>query len=123
MPEIGIVRQIVVADSDARAHDIAQPAFAKWHENFYHLHRRYALSAGHAKPPDIDAAVVEGTAIIGSPDTVLAELLAEIRATGVTYVLGQFAFGSLPFADANRSIELFARHVMPALRELRSFPD
>jgi alkanesulfonate monooxygenase SsuD/methylene tetrahydromethanopterin reductase-like flavin-dependent oxidoreductase (luciferase family) len=123
MPEIGIVRQLVLADSDARARELAQPAFAKWHENFYHLHRRYSLNAAHPKPPDIDAAVIEGTAIVGSPDTVRAALLGEIRTTGVTYVLGQFAFGSLPLADAVRSVELFARHVMPALRELRDLAD
>jgi alkanesulfonate monooxygenase SsuD/methylene tetrahydromethanopterin reductase-like flavin-dependent oxidoreductase (luciferase family) len=119
MPDIGIVRQIVVAGSDAEALALAKPAFAKWHENFYHLHRKYGHTSAHGKPPDIDAAIVEGTAITGSPDTVRAALLAEIRETGVTYVLGQFAFGSLPFADACRSIELFAREVMPALRELR----
>jgi hypothetical protein len=35
---------------------------------------------------------------------------------GADYFVGQFAFGDLPLAETARSIELFARDVMPALR-------
>ena len=35
---------------------------------------------------------------------------------GADYFVGQFAFGDLTLKETLRSIELFARDVMPALR-------
>ena len=115
MPEIGAVRHIVVAESDAEALALARRAFARWHENFFHLHRRYALKASHEKAPDLDAALAAGTAVAGSPDTVAAALTEQIESAGFSYLLGQFAFGDLALPDAARSVDLFARHVMPRL--------
>ena len=117
MPDIGVVRHIVVAETDAQAHALAEPAYARWHESFYRLHRRYGLRAAHDKAADLAAAIAEGTAIVGSPDTVAVALGEQIRACGFTYLLGQFAFGDLAFAENVRSIELFARHVMPRLQD------
>jgi hypothetical protein len=39
-----------------------------------------------------------------------------IAQTGITYFVSDFAFGSLPYAAAARSVELFANEVMPAFR-------
>ena len=115
MPEIGAVRHVVVAETDAEALALARRAFARWHENLYHLHRRYDLKAAHEKAPDLDSALAAGTAVAGSPDTVTAALNEQIASSGFSYLLGQFAFGDLTPADAARSVDLFARHVMPRL--------
>ena len=80
MPEIGAVRHIVVADTDAQAHALAQPAYAKWHENFYYLHRRHGVDAQHGKASDIGASLAAGTAIAGSPATVAAALTEQFQA-------------------------------------------
>jgi hypothetical protein len=40
-----------------------------------------------------------------------------LAATGATYLVGQFAFGELTLDETLRSIDLFSRHVMPALRQ------
>jgi len=117
MPEIGVVRHIVVAPTDAEARSLATAAYACWHQSFNHLFRRYAKSTSHSKAADLAGALLEGTAIVGSPDTVTAALAEQIAASGFTYLLGQFAFGDLAFADTVRSIELFARHVMPVLED------
>ena len=39
-----------------------------------------------------------------------------VAQTGITYFVSNFAFGSLPYAAAARSVELFANEVMPAFR-------
>jgi hypothetical protein len=39
-----------------------------------------------------------------------------VAQTGITYFVCDFAFGSLPYAAAARSVELFANEVMPAFR-------
>jgi alkanesulfonate monooxygenase SsuD/methylene tetrahydromethanopterin reductase-like flavin-dependent oxidoreductase (luciferase family) len=118
MPEIGVVRHIVVAPTDAQARELATAAYACWHRSFFHLFRRYTTNSSHHKAPDLAAAVAAGTAIVGSPDTVAAALREQFAASGFTYLLGQFAFGDLAFDDTVRSIELFARHVLPVVREL-----
>jgi alkanesulfonate monooxygenase SsuD/methylene tetrahydromethanopterin reductase-like flavin-dependent oxidoreductase (luciferase family) len=118
MREMGIVRHIVVGESDAQAYALAKPAYAKWVDNFYYLHRRYGLTSQHGKALDLDGALVEGTAIVGSAATVIARLEEQFATVGFTYLLGQFAFGDLAVAEAARSIERFARLVMPAVREL-----
>jgi len=117
MPDIGIVRHIVVAPTDAQAVALAEPAYAHWHHSFFHLFRRYMASASHNKAPDLASAVAEGTAVVGSPGTVARVLLQQMADSGFTYLLGQFAFGDLAFADTVRSVELFARQVMPVLQD------
>jgi alkanesulfonate monooxygenase SsuD/methylene tetrahydromethanopterin reductase-like flavin-dependent oxidoreductase (luciferase family) len=58
----------------------------------------------------------ETRAIIGDPDDV-ARQLAYIRSTfGEVYPTFQINFGMMEKARARRSIELFARHVMPHFR-------
>jgi hypothetical protein len=37
---------------------------------------------------------------------------------GAGYFVGQFAFGDLTLAETSRSVELFAKEVMPALRDV-----
>jgi hypothetical protein len=40
-----------------------------------------------------------------------------VTEAGADYFVGQFVFGDMTLAEATRSIELFAREVMPALRQ------
>ena len=47
----------------------------------------------------------------------LAFLREQHEATGSNYCVGQFAFGDLTLAETLRSIELFAREVMPELQQ------
>ena len=54
--------------------------------------------------------------IAGAPETVRRYVADSIAQTGITYFVSDFAFGSLPYAAAARSVELFANEVMPAFR-------
>ena len=116
-PKIGVVRFIVVAESDAEAMTIARRAYLRWRSSFVYL------SAMNGTAPDsplnvdsFDTVISQGQAIAGSPDTVRAFLEAQIRDIGVNYVVGQFCFGDLTFDEIDHSVELFARQVMPALQ-------
>jgi alkanesulfonate monooxygenase SsuD/methylene tetrahydromethanopterin reductase-like flavin-dependent oxidoreductase (luciferase family) len=53
--------------------------------------------------------------IAGTPKTVLSQLQSVVKETGMNYLLCVFSFGSLPPAMAMRSLELFAREVMPII--------
>jgi len=39
-----------------------------------------------------------------------------VEATGITYFVSDMVFGSIPFDVASRSVDLFAREVMPKFR-------
>jgi alkanesulfonate monooxygenase SsuD/methylene tetrahydromethanopterin reductase-like flavin-dependent oxidoreductase (luciferase family) len=112
----GIVRFVVVADTDAAALAIAEAAYPRWHESFNTLYRKYGRGPVQGERPRTFAGVIEsGTGIAGSPETVWRTLDAQARQTDSNYLVGQFAFGDMQHADAVRSVELFARDVMPRL--------
>jgi alkanesulfonate monooxygenase SsuD/methylene tetrahydromethanopterin reductase-like flavin-dependent oxidoreductase (luciferase family) len=97
LPKIGISRFITVAETDAEALNTARRAYPDWHASF-------------------DPMMERGLAIAGSPATVTAFLEEQVRVASVDYVIGQFAYGHQTPDECLRTVELFARDVMPALR-------
>ena len=78
--------------------------------------RRAGFRAKEIYPKDFDALQNIGHAIAGSPQTVrryIEDLQAE---TGVNYVLCQMMFGDMTFTEAETSLALFAREVIPAFK-------
>jgi len=71
---------------------------------------------GGIYPEEFEALEKMGMGVAGSPDTVRRYITESVKATGVTYFLSDMCFGSLPYAAASRSVELFAKEVMPAFR-------
>jgi alkanesulfonate monooxygenase SsuD/methylene tetrahydromethanopterin reductase-like flavin-dependent oxidoreductase (luciferase family) len=62
--------------------------------------------------------VVDGQyAIVGSPATVLEKLEGSLERLGTGNLLGLFQLATLPADLTRNSTELFARDVMPRLRE------
>lgn len=118
MPLIGIGRFIVVAEETEKAVDMARRAYPIWHRSFNHLFRLYGSAPTHQRPPDFDTLQSEGKGVAGNPDAVRTFLEEELSEAGATYLVGQFAFGDLSFEECRRSVDLFARHVMPGLRPL-----
>ena len=74
-------------------------------------------STRHPRPPEFDTLAAQGKAIAGSPETVLNYLRAESARANVNYLVVQIAFGDLTPAEIARSVDLFARHVMPGIRD------
>jgi len=60
-------------------------------------------------------------AIVGSPDTVFERLVENLHRLGTGNLLGLFQLGTLPGELTRRSLDLFAREVMPRLR--KEFPE
>jgi alkanesulfonate monooxygenase SsuD/methylene tetrahydromethanopterin reductase-like flavin-dependent oxidoreductase (luciferase family) len=123
LPKMGMVRMIVVADSDGEAMAIARRAYLRWRTSFCYLHEM------HGTPPNsplnaasFDKLIEQGQAIAGSHETVRAFLAAQIADTGANYVVGQLCFGDLTLEEMLRSVGLFAAHVMPALRAAQRSP-
>jgi alkanesulfonate monooxygenase SsuD/methylene tetrahydromethanopterin reductase-like flavin-dependent oxidoreductase (luciferase family) len=115
LPLMGLGRFIVVAPTDAEALAVARRAYPRWHASFTHLRRKHNRINAHPRPPSFDELAAVGQGVAGAPETVTAALARQIAATGSNYLVGQFVFGDLSLAEATRSIELFAREVMPRL--------
>lgn len=123
----GVSRQIYVADTDAQALAEAKEAELWYQESF----RRFvvperiedahpSLQPGFRAMADKLARVtwedlVRETLAFGSPDTV-ARHIADMRELGVGQVLCWMNFGGLPQDKIRRSMELFAREVIPRFR-------
>ncbi len=113
---MGLARFIVIAASDEEALALARRAYPKWQQSLTHLPRVFGYATRNPRPAEFDAIRNGGRGIAGSPAVVAAELKAQLAESGANYCVGQFAFGDMTRAEAQRSIELFARHVMPKLR-------
>jgi alkanesulfonate monooxygenase SsuD/methylene tetrahydromethanopterin reductase-like flavin-dependent oxidoreductase (luciferase family) len=117
LPKLGLGRFIVVADTDDTALTLARRAYPIWHDAFTFLPRMHGIKQLHPRPADFDTLMARGQGFAGSPASVTGWLRAQLDETGTNYVVGQFAFGDLTYDECRRSVELFARHVMPSLHE------
>ncbi len=117
-PRLGMNRYLVLADSDAEALEIGRRAYRVWHESFHRLWTQHGTAPVNVVyPPEIDGQIADGRALAGTPETVFRALSTQLAETGVNYMVCRFAFGDLTLAESRRSLDLFATHVMPGLRE------
>jgi alkanesulfonate monooxygenase SsuD/methylene tetrahydromethanopterin reductase-like flavin-dependent oxidoreductase (luciferase family) len=116
-PKMGLVRFIVVAESDAKAMAIARRAYLRWRVSFTYLSEMNGtVPDSPLRTDSFDTLIRQGQAIAGSPETVRAFLAAQIEDSGANYIVGQFCFGDLKLDEMLRSVELFAAQVAPALK-------
>ena len=114
----GVGRHVVVADTDAKALEIARRAYPRWRSNFFWLFRRHgsAPRVGDLYPESFEQLAALKTAVAGSPQTVRDFIAAEIEETSPNYFVPWLAFGDMTVEEALHSVDLFAREVMPGFR-------
>ena len=76
---------------------------------------RTALGS-RARNQTVDELMGNGTAVIGSPRTVLEKIERVRDRTGLENLIVMPQFGVMPDEHAKRNMELFASEVMPKLR-------
>lgn len=124
LPHLGLMRFVVVADSDARAMTIAERAYQSWHASFHwmsRLHNQVPRLGERAR--DYRTAIEQGKAIAGSPKTVADYLSDQLAFTRANYFVGQFVFGDMTLDETLASVELFRDRVAPALTEAEWVED
>jgi alkanesulfonate monooxygenase SsuD/methylene tetrahydromethanopterin reductase-like flavin-dependent oxidoreductase (luciferase family) len=118
LPKMGMVRFIVVAETDDKAMAIARRAYLRWRASFTYLSElNGTLPQSPLRVDSFDTLIKQGQGIAGSPETVKAFLAKQIEYTGGNYIVGQFCFGNLTLDEMLRSVELFATHVKPELQK------
>ncbi|MCW5746469.1 MAG: LLM class flavin-dependent oxidoreductase [Alphaproteobacteria bacterium] len=116
LPFVGMSRHVVVGDSDKEASDAARRAFKLWYAALEHLWRKNGVGLPRQLiPAEFDDAVAGGYIVAGSAASVRDRMRQDNDIAGINYCLCRMAFGDLSHAESMRSVELFARDVMPAL--------
>jgi alkanesulfonate monooxygenase SsuD/methylene tetrahydromethanopterin reductase-like flavin-dependent oxidoreductase (luciferase family) len=117
--EVGVQRAVYVAESDADAREAAEQA--RWNMRVtLSLRNRYErVEGGRAIPvpapsePDLDD-LLDRFLVIGTPDTCIRQIRRVRELVGISHFNCSFWFGDLEHARILRSMERFARDVMPA---------
>jgi alkanesulfonate monooxygenase SsuD/methylene tetrahydromethanopterin reductase-like flavin-dependent oxidoreductase (luciferase family) len=113
-PRIALNRQVVVADTDEEALAVARAAHPVWAHSFIKLWEAHDDDRYRGRIA-LDGALSSGTLLAGSPETVRRAIERQVTESGITYWISAFAWGSLSLEQSRRSMELFAREVIPAL--------
>ncbi len=115
--EIGSLYQAVVAEDGAEARRVAERGMARYMEQ---NRAAQALSRVPSRiqrePLVIERLVDENRLIAGTPEHCARQIECLRDEIGFTAVNCMFQFGGIDFPTAHRSMELFAREVMPRLR-------
>ena len=113
-PKLGKSQHVFIADTDAEAARTGGAAYKVWSDHLTYLTRK------HGRPDLLNVSPASAAAITrlvaGAPQTVAQELAGVVRESGINYLLLVFSFGDLPPEQAMRSMDLFVREVIPALR-------
>lgn len=114
-PLIGAMRAVFVADTDAEARRLAEPAHQQWFDRLCWLWKENGAFPPIALSPDFNEATKSGALVAGSPETVRRKLVEQARTIRFNYLVLHVAFGSLGHEQEMRSLALFRDAVMPAL--------
>jgi alkanesulfonate monooxygenase SsuD/methylene tetrahydromethanopterin reductase-like flavin-dependent oxidoreductase (luciferase family) len=109
-----LTRDVIIADTDARARELAE-------EHIMVAYRREY--AGGWRHPFIDASIatdldklMEDRFIIGGPEQCVAKIRRFVEQYGMTHLICRTFFPGMPHAHIMRELELLASEVMPAFR-------
>ena len=109
-----LTRDVIIADSDQRARELAEQHIMVAYRREY---------AGGWRHPFIDASVatdldklMEDRFIIGGPEQCVRRLRRFVEQYGMTHLICRMFFPGMPHAHIMRGLELLAREVMPAFR-------
>jgi alkanesulfonate monooxygenase SsuD/methylene tetrahydromethanopterin reductase-like flavin-dependent oxidoreductase (luciferase family) len=118
IPLLGVFRHVVVADTDAKARDLIRGAYRQWRRHMAFLWEWGGIPfpIGMVYPDEFEALEGMKMGVAGSPETVRRYITDTVEQTGINYFVSDMIFGSLPYEAASRSVDLFAKEVMPAFR-------
>ena len=120
---IGVQRHIFVDETDEKAKAWAKPAMDNHLAHINWMRERHGVNSQTARlnafrGANFEEGVADGSVIVGSPKTVLAEIERQMAEIGANYLLTYLFLGNMKFADAQRSLKLFSTEVMPKLARL-----
>ncbi len=113
-PKVGVMRQVVVADTDEEALAGAQEAHSDWYRSItklWHAHGDHGLDENF----DWEPSLRDGSIIFGSPERVKEQVEELMEHTGCNYLVCAFAWGTLTHQQSVHSLRMFAEEIMPVI--------
>ena len=119
MPDVGVQRAVYVTDNVADARAAAEEA--RWNmrvtlslrNHYEQVDRGRAIPVPGPKEPDTDD-LLDRFLVIGTPDTVIRQITRVKEMVGITHFNCSFWFGDLEHPRIMKSMQLFAKEVLPA---------
>jgi luciferase family oxidoreductase group 1 len=121
VPDVGVQRAVYVTDDPADARAAAEEARWNMRVTLSLRHNYEQVVGGHAIPvpapnePDTDD-LLDRFLVIGTPETVVRQIQRVEDLVGINHFNASFWFGDLDQPRVLKSMQLFAREVMPAFR-------
>jgi alkanesulfonate monooxygenase SsuD/methylene tetrahydromethanopterin reductase-like flavin-dependent oxidoreductase (luciferase family) len=112
-PFLAKTQHMVIADTESEAERLGLEAYRTWAGHIHHLTRKLGRPDAHKTEPYAEDSAQP--LVTGTPRTALEKIQEMLRATGANYLLCIFSFGDLAPEHAMRSLESFAREIMPKL--------
>jgi alkanesulfonate monooxygenase SsuD/methylene tetrahydromethanopterin reductase-like flavin-dependent oxidoreductase (luciferase family) len=113
-PMLGMVRTVVIAETEKAARALAAPAYERWLETLSLLPRQSGVAPA-ALPAQFAEAVESGLCIAGTVSSVRAAILRQKEEAGINYLLCQTAFGDLPVEASLNTIAAMKAGIMPRI--------
>jgi alkanesulfonate monooxygenase SsuD/methylene tetrahydromethanopterin reductase-like flavin-dependent oxidoreductase (luciferase family) len=111
-PKVGVMRQVLVADTDEEALETAQAAHGDW---FHSITKLWHANGDHGPDGHFgwEASVRDQSIIFGSPGKVKEQVEQLLEETGCNYLICAFAWGTLTYEQSLHSMGMFAKEVIP----------
>ena len=114
-PKIGVMRQVVVAETDEEALATAKEAHSDWYHSITKLWHDHG-DHGPDEHFDWEPSLRDGSIIFGSPEKVKEQVGELMDHSGCNYVICAFAWGTLTHEQSLQSLRLFSEEVMPIFK-------
>jgi alkanesulfonate monooxygenase SsuD/methylene tetrahydromethanopterin reductase-like flavin-dependent oxidoreductase (luciferase family) len=113
-PFLAKTQHLLIAENGLEAKRLGEAAHRTWNAHIHHLTRKLGRPDVH----NTEAYSAESAhpLVTGTPADVRDKLGTMIHASGINYLLCVFSFGDLAPEHAMRSIQLFGKEVLPALK-------
>ena len=113
---IGIMRHMVIAETEKEAMAVARPAYNLWYANLTKLQRENVNGPNIVGfvPPDLESAMKAGSVLVGTPAHIREKVAEHSEVLGINYLICGFYFGNIEHAHALQSLNLFSGEIAPA---------
>ncbi len=117
LPLMGVMRHVVLAETEGQALSAAERAYASWLGHMRLLWDRNGMEFPLGLPPEVGPMIEAGAAFVGTAAGFRDFIADSVESIGADYIACNVAFGSMTFAEAMRTAELIGRDVIPAFAE------
>ena len=116
-PLIGLIRHIVLAESEEDALCVAERAYRLWYRHMELLWVQHGTKLPLALPQEVGPLLTAGGAFAGTPAAARRFIAEQMETSGATYFICRITFGDITLEEAMHTVELLGREVMPGFSD------